>query len=239
MGKDHASAPWESIFERGMRAQLNAWRQRLAAGEHRVGWKMGYMDNAVRTRLGLPHPLVGFLTSGRLVPDGGVLRHPSPTHLLAESEVALRLGRGLAPGCTPTEAAAAIDAWAPALEIVDVSQPLEDTLEIIAGNLFHAAVALGAPRAVGQRASWSDITGGLWVNAMPRGTIDPASLLQNPGALLAQVACLLGQVGVGLSAGDWIITGSVVKPSRVQAGDEVVVDMGALGRVALRIDHDG
>lgn len=238
MGEDPPPTPWDAIFERGMRAQLSARRQRLAMGERRIGWKMGYMDAAVRTRLGLPHPLVGFLTSGRLIPDGGVLRHASHAHLLAEPEVALRLARDLAPGCSPAEAAAAIDALAPALEIVDVTQPLEDMVEILAGNLFHAAVVLGAPLVAGNLASLAGVTGGLWVNAVRQGTIDPASLLQNPGALLAQVADLLGQVGVGLRAGDWIITGSVVKPSRVRAGDEVVVDLGALGRAALRIESD-
>lgn len=239
MGDSRTLMPWDAIFARGMRAQLSAWRQRLALGERRIGWKMGYMDSAVRARLGLPHPLVGFLTSGRLIPDGGVLRYAPQARLLAESEVALRLGRDLAPGCSPRSAADAIDAVAPAMEIVDVAQPLEDMTEILAGNLFHAAVALGTPRVVRNRGSLPDVTGGLWVNATQQGAVDPASVLQNPGALLAQVADLLDHFGVGLRAGDWIITGSVVKPWRVQAGDEVMVDLGALGQVALRIESDG
>ncbi len=238
MGDQHSATSWDAIFERGMRAQLNAWRQRLAAGEQRVGWKMGYMDAQVRARLGLPHPLTGFLASGRLIRDGDVLRCPPRANLLAESEVALRLGRDLAPGCSPREAADAVDALAPALEIVDVTQPLEDMAEILAGNLFHAAVVLGAPLTVRNLGSLPDVTGGLWVNATQQGTVDPACVLQNPGALLAQVAGLLDHFGVGLRAGDWIITGSVVKPWRVQAGDEVMVNLGALGRVALCIEHD-
>ena len=118
MGEHHAPTSWDDIFERGMRAQISAWRQRLAAGERHIGWKVGYMDSAVRARLGLPHPLVGFLTSGRLIPDGGVLRYALPASLLAESEVALRLGRDLVSGCSPRSAADAIEALAPAMEIV-------------------------------------------------------------------------------------------------------------------------
>lgn len=239
MGNSPTPTTWENIFERGMRAQLSAWRQRLALGERRIGWKMGYMDAAVRTRLSLPHPLVGFLTSGRLIPDGGVLRYARHASLLAESEVALHLGRDITPGCSPMEAADAIDALATAMEIVDVTQPLEDMAEILAGNLFHAAVALGAPHTVRNLRSLPDVTGALWVNAAQQGAVDPASLLQDPGPLLAQVADLLGHFGIGLSAGDWIITGSVVKPWRVQAGDQVAVDLGVLGRVALRIESNG
>ncbi len=239
MAERHTPTPWDDVFQRGMRAQLSTWRQRLALGERRIGWKMGYMDAALRARLGLPHPLVGFLTSGRLLPDGGVLPCAAHATLLAESEVALRLGRDLAPGCTPREAAAAIDALAPAMEIVDMTQPQEDLQQVLAGNLFHAAVVLGTPMTLPGLVSLPDITGGLWVNATQQGAVDAASLLQNPGALLAQVTGLLGQFGEGLRAGDWIITGSVVKPWRVQAGDEVVVDLGGLGRVALRLEADG
>jgi len=221
-----------------MRAQLDARRQRLNRGERPVGWKLGYMDAAVRARLGLPHPLVGFLTSGRLIPDGGALRSSPTAHQLAESEVALRLGSDLAAGCSARLAAEAIDTVAPAIEIVDVTQPLEDVSAILAGNLFHAAVVLGPPQRVTGLSSLPDIQGGLWVNGHPHGTVAPDSLPQNPGALLAQVAGLLGHFGEALRAGDWIITGSVIKPARVHAGDGVVVDLGVLGRVALVIERD-
>ena len=235
MSKHPISTPWEEIFQRGMQAQLRVWRQRLAGGERRIGWKMGYMDAAVRARLGLPHPLVGHLTSGRLIPDGGVLHAARNASLLAESEVALRLGHDVAPGCSAREAAEAIDALAAAVEIVDVTQPQEDMLEILAGNLFHAAVALGTPQTVCGLRSLPDISGGLWVNDVQQGGVDAASLLHDPGVLLAQVAGMLGRVGAGLKAGDWIITGSVVKPARVQTVDRIVVDLGALGRIGLVI----
>jgi 2-keto-4-pentenoate hydratase len=225
----------DEIFERGMQAQLAAWQRRLAAGERRVGWKLGYMDTAARTRLGLPHPMVGYLTSGRLIPSGGVFHPAHGASLLAESEVALQLGRDIPPGSLAEAAQAAIAAWAPAIEIVDVTQPLDDIERILAGNLFHAAVVLGEPVDARRFHDLREVSGGLVVNDLPSGTVDPASLPDNPGVLLALVADVLGRFGECLCAGDWIITGSVIKPGKVQAGDSVVVDLGALGRVGVAL----
>ena len=218
---------------RGMRAQLDSWRSRLASGERRVGWKLGYMDGAVRTRLGLPHPMIGFLTSGRLIAASGSCAVPAGAKLLAESEVALQLGRDVPPGSSATTAQAAIAAVAPAIEIVDVTQPLDDMERILAGNLFHAAVVLGAPLAPSVLLSAQEIGGSLVVNGEQAGVVDPAGLAQPPGGILCLVADILAGFGEGLCAGDWVITGSLITPRRVVSGDHLVLDMGALGRVSV------
>jgi 2-oxo-3-hexenedioate decarboxylase len=223
----------DEIFQRGMQAQLAEWQRRLAAGEQRVGWKMGYMDTVARLRLGLPYPMVGFLTSGRLLPSGGTYRSPAGANLLAESEVALQLGHDIPPGTSAQAAQAAIAALAPAIEIVDVTQSLDDLDKILAGNLFHAAVVLGRPVAPKILPSVRDIRGGLKVNGVQAAAVDPASLPQSPGEILVLVAQILDSFGVRLCAGDWVITGSVIKPSRVSGGDKVELDMGLLGQASV------
>ena len=57
---------------RGMAAQLAARRERIAAGEKPIGWKVGFGTQAAMQRFGLAAPLVGFLTDRGLVP---VRRH--------------------------------------------------------------------------------------------------------------------------------------------------------------------
>ena len=223
----------DEILERGMQAQIAAWRRRLAAGERRIGWKLGYVDAAVRTRLGLPHAMVGFLTSGRLIPCGVICPAPPGASLLAESEVACQLGRDVPPGSSVEAAQAAITALAPAIEIVDVTQPLEDMERILAGNLFHAAVVLGPPVTPRVLGSVREISGGLSVKGVEDGAGNPASLPQSPGEILTLVAHILHGVGEGLCAGDWVITGAVITPSRVSAGDHLALDMGVLGQVAV------
>ena len=54
------------------------------------------------------------------------------------------------------------------------------------------------------------------------------------GELVRSVAALLGAMGEGLRAGDRLITGSVVQVP-VRAGDDVVADLGELGRVRLSV----
>jgi 2-keto-4-pentenoate hydratase len=223
----------DESLARGMRAQLSDWHRRLAAGERRVGWKMGYMDSAVRSRLGLPHPMIGFLASGRLIPAGGVCPAPAGANLLAESEVAIQLGRDVSPGSSVEAALAAMTAVAPAIEIVDVTRPLEDMEQILAGNLFHAAVVLGAPLPPQVLRSAHGIRGSLALNGVQAGVADPSSLPLSPGGILVLVADILAGFGEHLCAGDWVITGSVIKPCHIVAGDSLSLDMGSLGQVSV------
>ena len=62
---------WEDArIVRGMRAQLELRRQRLASGDRPLGWKVGFAAPAFQERLKITAPLVGFLTRERAHPIG-------------------------------------------------------------------------------------------------------------------------------------------------------------------------
>jgi len=62
---------WEDArVIRGMRAQLELRRKRLAAGDAPLGWKVGFAAPAMLERLGITGPLVGFLTRNARVQSG-------------------------------------------------------------------------------------------------------------------------------------------------------------------------
>jgi 2-keto-4-pentenoate hydratase len=71
------------------------------------------------------------------------------------------------------------------------------------------------------------------VNDAVRGT---APLSRDFVDLVQVVATLLGAVGERLRAGDALITGSVVQLP-VEPGDEVIADLGPLGRAAATVSR--
>src|SRR5215207_9406158 len=103
---------------RGMRAQLEARRRRLGAGDRPLGWKIGFGSAAARSKLGLAAPLVGYLTSSACLEPGATVSIASWSNPILEPEVAIRLGARLGPGADRREVEGAIGAVAPAFELV-------------------------------------------------------------------------------------------------------------------------
>jgi hypothetical protein len=190
---------------------VNALREQLsrrAAHASRIGWKVGAGDSE---RIG-GELAVGHLTSATVLEPGSAYRGGG-ADLHADAEVALELGDG-----------ERVSGYGVALELVDLDQG-DDAEGIVAANIFHRAVAFGAMREEPPRG----IHAAVLVNGETRGA---APVPEDVSRRVAAVSRVLAAVGEELRAGDRIITGSVVQVP-VRSGDEVVADMGALGRVKL------
>jgi 2-keto-4-pentenoate hydratase len=204
-------------------SQLVSWREALDAGSARVGWKLGIGD---AERIG-EEIAVGHLTSASLLTPGSAFVGDPMASLSADAEVALQIGRDLAPDVDQQGARAAIAGYGAALEIVDLRGADGGAEAVIAGNVFHRAVAFGAF----ESAMPEGAHGRLVVNGQVRASAPaPAEVADR----VCAAARLLGAVGERLRAGDRLITGSVVQVA-VQAGDHVVADLGPLGHVAATI----
>src|SRR5713101_303788 len=132
---------------RGMRAQLASWRSRVAGGASRVGWKIGFNSPATQKQLGLDGTVVGHLTQATVLAPGASHSLAGSHLVCAEPEVAIHLGRDVPGGAGEDASRAAIAALGAAIELVDIDRPLDDLEAILAANVFHRAVVLGAPRA--------------------------------------------------------------------------------------------
>src|SRR3954452_14570917 len=84
--------------------QLDAWRAALAAGSHRVGWKLGTGD---RERIG-SGPVIGHLTSATQLAPESSYRSDEVTALHADAEVAVEMGSDIDASATPADVEAAI-----------------------------------------------------------------------------------------------------------------------------------
>ena len=93
--------------------------RRLARGERRTALKMGFTSKAKMVQMGLDELIWGRLTTGMHVDDGATIDLAAYVHPRVEPEIAFLLARPLAGRVTMPEALAAVEAVAPALEIID------------------------------------------------------------------------------------------------------------------------
>jgi 2-keto-4-pentenoate hydratase len=193
--------------------QLRGWRAELAGGAARVGWKIGRGLVPGEEHL---EPVVGYLTSATLLQSGERFDGGKAKELRADAELALEIGPELEPV-----------AFGAALELVDVARPPYDFESIVAGNIWHRAVAFGPLRLDSPDLVDAEvrING---VSADSNGKrVDPAEA--------AHIATeLLAAVGERLEPRDRIICGSLVQVP-VAPGDEVVADLGDLGHAGVRV----
>jgi 2-keto-4-pentenoate hydratase len=221
---------------RGMRAQLDARRQWLAAGDTPLGWKVGFGAPAMLKQLDISGPLVGFLTTNARVQSGASISLAGWTKPVAEPEIAVHLGRDVAAGSDRESAMAAIAGISPAIELVDVHTPPQDPERILADNIYQRHVVLGGagPARAG---AGSD---GLICRIIRRGaetarTSDPQANTGEWIAIVRHVADLLAAFGETLRAGEIIITGSVVAPLALEPGEDgLAFEVDPIGGVSVR-----
>ena len=95
-------------------------RAPVARGERPTGVKLGFTSRAKMVQMGVDEVIGGRLTDAMAVADGGVVDLGRLIHPRIEPEVAFRLGRDVDPDERVRVArVAAVDAVAPALEIID------------------------------------------------------------------------------------------------------------------------
>jgi 2-keto-4-pentenoate hydratase len=196
--------------EKGTEAMLTRRREILAQGAQPIGWKVGFNVPDIQRKLGIEAPLAGFLTTNSLI-EGEWDEYP----VVVESEVAVEIG----------DDGRSIVALLPALEIADPPDLDIEIEQILAGNIFHRAVAFG-PRVETREAG----SGRILVNGEEQHSVKAAGLEQ----MVEAVAARLEAAGEELRAGDRIITGVLAPPHEAQEGDTVRLELDELGSVELR-----
>jgi 2-keto-4-pentenoate hydratase len=208
----------DARVRRGMEAQLELRRERLAAGDAPLGWKIGFGTPEAFEKLGTSAPLVGFLLHSALVPSGTTYSIDGFGRPALEPEVAVRVGEGGVPV-----------ALGPAFEIADV-EPTSDVERILAGDIFQRGVVLGP---MAGRVSLEATSALVSVNGEEVSVANPEAL---PGAipdLLAHVSGLLPKFGEQLRPGDLVITGSIVPPLQIEPGDRVEYELEGCGSISV------
>ncbi len=227
------SSATATALHNGMQAQLALWRSTVQAHGHRLGWKIGFNDRASQQRMGIAAPVLGYLRRDRLLASGGVFQIAANAVIKAEVEVAIRMGRDVAAGAGVAQAETAIAAYAPAVEVVDVTHPLDGIEALLRGNLYQAAVLIGPELQAVPSTPRQTIQARLHVDGRPVRESEPPRLPERFGELVQLAAETLGRHGEQLAAGDWIICGAIIEPVVVSPGSRVEVEMSSFERITL------
>jgi 2-keto-4-pentenoate hydratase len=204
-----------------------------------VGYKIGCTSAVMQEYLDIPHPCGGSVFARGVHESGASLRPVDFVRVGVECEIAVRLARDLAPSAAPFTAdavARAVEAYLPAIEIVDDRYVDWQTLGVptlVADDFFAAGCVLGKPVARSAAPDLLEVVGRAVVNGDEAGRGTGADVLGHPHHALAWLANHLAAGGKGLRAGQIVLTGSLVKTVWLGAGDEVVMDLSGLGTVAM------
>lgn len=224
-------------IEDAYQIQQRMIQRRLDAGETIIGKKIGVTSKVVMDMLKVSQPDFGMMTSGMVFNEGEAIDTSTMIAPRAEAEVAFVLKSDLqGPGVTAADVLRATECVVPCFEIVDSriqdwKIKIQDT---VADNASCGVLVLG-----GRRKSPADIDLALAGMVLEKNgeiisTSTGAAVQGSPVNAVAWLANTLGNLGIGLKAGEVILSGSQSPLVPVKAGDSLVCTVGGLGGTSVR-----
>lgn len=219
-------------LEEAYAIQAASIERRLSRGERRVGMKMGFTSRAKMVQMGVDDMIWGRLTDGMLVEDGETIDLRNYVHPRVEPEVAYLMKAPLEGRVTPLEAMNAVEAIAPALEIIDSRyQNFKFTVEdVVADNSSSSGFIVGPWR----RPDLDVANLGMIMefNGRPVQIGSSAAILNHPARALASASRMAAEGGECLEPGWIVMAGGATAAEPLAAGVSVrltVQNMGAVG----------
>lgn len=221
--------------EDGYAVQAASIARRLARGEKRIGVKMGFTSRAKMAQMGIDDMIWGRLTDGMIVEDGGEISLGGYVHPRAEPEIAFLLKKGLAAPATAAEALAAVEAVAPAIEIIDSRyRNFRFSLaDVVADNCSSSGVVVGAWRS--PERDLTNLGMILEIDGRPRQIGSSAALLGDPVRSLVAAARLSSAAGEPLQPGWIVMAGGATAAEALSPGDWVRNTVRHLGAAAFSV----
>jgi len=217
-------------LEDAYQIQQQVIARRLAAGDTLVGYKMGLTSEAKQRGVGVSVPIYGRLTQEMELAHPEI-RWAGLIHPRVEPEIAVILKRSLRGEVALREVLTAIDCVMPAWEVIDSRyQHFSFTAaDVIADNASSAQFYL-APWAFSPYGrDWSTIGVTVRQNGEIRQMATTAAVLGHPLEAVRRLSAMLDEVGIGLEAGQVILTGGITDALALNEGDRVQMTFGTLG----------
>ena len=213
-----------------------------AAGAKGIGWKIGLTSRAMQQALDITTPDSGVLLDDMLFADGATVPAGRFIQPRVEAEIAFVMRAPLAgEGVTREDVLAATGAVAPSLEILDtrilradpVTKAARTIFDTVADNAANAGIVLGAQR---HAVDAHDLR---WVGAIVKrdGVVEEtglgAGVLDDPVTGILWLVHRLARYGLGLAAGDIVLSGSFIRPIEAPPGSRFHADFGPFGQVHI------
>ncbi|VWD15233.1 4-oxalocrotonate decarboxylase [Burkholderia contaminans] len=215
--------------------QRGSIARRLERGERRVGVKMGFTSRAKMLQMGLSDVIWGRLTDAMQLEEGADVQRSRFVHPRVEPELAFLLKKPLTGKVTGAEALAAVEAIAPALELIDSRyRNFKFTLpEVIADNASSSGFVVG-----GWHSPATDFRNlGLVMSIDGRAVQvgSTAALLGDPLRSLVAAARVSAAAGEPLEAGWIVLAGGATPAEWIHPGQHISLRMQGLGSASLQL----
>ncbi len=205
----------------GYYIQFHGLQQRTAMGEQLTGWKVAFASRAAQTRFGIREPVFGGLTNAMAVEAGSNVPLAQLIQPKLEIELAFVMGQTLLPGeYRDEDILAAMSEIAPAFEIADCRW--QDWQFGV--GAFLADNAAAALYCLGERVPFDPLqhaclTYSLEHEGKPCGSGNTAEREDMPVINLFWLIRRLLADGHGIEAGQVILSGSLLQPLGILAGE--------------------
>ncbi|WP_403020792.1 2-keto-4-pentenoate hydratase [Salinibacterium sp. GXW1014] len=211
---------------------------RETRGETLTGVKLGFTSIAKMQQMGVDEIIVGFLTDRMLLADRGSMVLDGLVHPRVEPEVAFRLGRRVEPDGSAAELVDAIDAVAPALEVIDSRyRDFRFSLtDVVADNTSAAYYAVGTWQPFRRDLEGLAVT--LFADGAVADTGTTSAILGHPLHAVERLARMLPEVGRALDAGSIILAGAATAAVAVGEASDVSAVIAGLGQVEIHVDRE-
>ena len=215
--------------------QTASLARRYARGERRIGVKMGFTSRAKMVQMGIADVIWGRLSSGMRVEEGTPIAFSRYVHPRVEPELAFVLKRPLGGNVTAVEALAAVEAIAPALEIIDSRyRDFKFSLpDVIADNASSSGFVIGSWCDPHQDFSNLGLTMSIDGRVVQIGST--AAILGHPVRSLVAAARLSAAAGEPLQAGWVVMAGGVTPAEWIKPGQYVSIEIERLGTAGFHV----
>jgi 2-keto-4-pentenoate hydratase len=216
----------------------------LLRGEHgeEAGYKVGLTSAAMQAFCGIDHPIAGVVLARRVHRSGATVRRSDFGRLGLEFEIAVRIKSDVPVTDIPYSAATIqphIGGVGAAIELVDdrsADYASLDVLTLVADNSWNGGIVLSE-----FATTWPDLESVLGRATKDRAAIGEGhgrDILGHPFNSVAWLATQLASRGVGLKAGQVVMTGSVMKTVFPTEDANYRFDLEPIGFVEVQVAEE-
>ncbi len=207
------------------------------------GLKIAYTSAVMRESRGISAPCTGGLFASEVVESPVELKAADYQGLAIECEVGVRLGVEVGPGGAPwsrESIAPHVASVMTAFEVVDqrASGGPDGVDPAIAGvvtNISAAGAVVGPAVRNWESIDLAGARGTMTINGDLVGEGLGSDVMGHPIEALVWLANTLAERGESIPAGSLVITGSIIPPKPLSAGDEAVIAVEGLGEARLSV----
>ena len=221
----------------GYAVQSELRRRYIAQGHKLIGWKAGLTSKAKMVQMGVDVPSIGFLTDRMARPENSAISTSDLVHPRVECEIAFVLKSALqGPGCTRQDVLDATDYVLPAVEIIDsrFAGFKFDLSSVVADNGSSARFVGGGRARYVEDLDLPTLGVVMEKNGEIVAGAAAAAVLGHPAEAIAMLVNILAELGEGLPAGSFVMSGGITEAIPVEAGDSVIARFQELGSVSMR-----